>query len=57
MCSCDCGRLLSSFPIEVQLIYNVVLTSAVQQSDSDRYTYIYIYTHIVFNILFHYDLL
>ena len=38
------------FLIEVQLIYNVVLISAVQQSDSVKHMYVYIY------ILFHYGL-
>ena len=38
--------------IEVQLIYRVVLISAVQQSDS----VIHIYIDIVFHILFHYGL-
>ena len=32
------------FKIEVQLIYNV-LVSGVQQSDSDIYIYIYTHTH------------
>ena len=50
-----------SFLIEVYLIYNVVLISAVQQSDSvlqytQLYIYIYIYIHILFYILFHYGL-
>ena len=36
---------------EVQLIYNVVLVSGVQQSDSD------IHMYILFQILFHYRLL
>ena len=31
--------------IEVWLIYNVMLISAIQQSDSVTYIYIYIYTH------------
>ena len=31
--------------IEVQLIYNVVLASGVQRSDSDIYIYIYTHTH------------
>ena len=34
-------KFLKNF-IEIQLIYNVVLTSAVQQSDSIIHTYIYI---------------
>ena len=42
---------ISFFLIEVYLIYNVVLISAVQQSDSVIYIYIYIY------ILFHCGLL
>ena len=33
--------LILIFFIEVQLIYNVVLVSGVQQSDSDIYTYIF----------------
>ena len=37
--------------IEIWLIYNVVLISAVQQSDS--IIHIYIYTHLVFHLLFH----
>ena len=41
---------------EVQLTYNVVLISAVQQSDSDIYIYIYTHTHVLFQILFHYGL-
>ena len=36
---------LNLFSIEVELIYNVVLVSRVQQSDSVLYIYIYIYTH------------
>ena len=39
------------FFIEVQLIYNVVLVSGVQQSHSDIYTHIY-----SFQILFHHRL-
>ena len=39
--------LFSSF-IEVELIYNVVIISAVQQSDS----VIHVHTSIVFHILF-----
>ena len=39
------------FFIEVQLIYNVVLVSGVQQSDS------VIYIYILFQVLFHYGLL
>ena len=45
--------LLKKFFIEVYLIYNVVLVSGVQQSDSVIHTYIY----ILFPILFHYGLL
>ena len=42
----------SLFFIEVQLIYNVALITAVQQSDSGIYTHIYIYTHTLFKIFF-----
>ena len=47
------------FLIKVELIYNVVLVSSVQQSDSVLYIYIYIYIYIYlpFQILFHYRLL
>ena len=38
-------------------IYNIVLVSGVQQSDSVIYIYIYIYTHTKFQIIFHYRLL
>ena len=44
-----------SFFLEVSLIYNVVLVSGVQQSDSAIYIYIYIYICIyiyIFQILF-----
>ena len=41
---------------EVQLIYNVVLVSSVQQSDSVIHIY-RIYIYILFYILFHYRLL
>ena len=34
------------FFIEVQLIYNVVLVSGVQQSDSVIYMYMYVYIYI-----------
>ena len=48
------------FFIEVKLSYNVLLNTAVQQSDSYTYVciYIYIYIHIyiLFHILFHYGL-
>ena len=51
--------------IEVQLIYNVVLVSGVQQSDSVIhiyvyvyiYIYIYIYIYVLFQIIFPYRLL
>ena len=44
--------------IGVQLIYNVVLVSGVQQSDSVMYIKcMYIYVYIGFQILFHYKLL
>ena len=40
--------------IEIWFIYNVVLISAVQQSDSIIYIYVYkIYTHMVVHLLFH----
>ena len=48
-----CISNLILFLIEVQLIYNVVLIAAVQQSDS--VIHIYIYTHS-FSYSFHYDL-
>ena len=35
------------FFIKVQLIYNVVLVSGAQQSDSARYIYIYIYYTLI----------
>ena len=40
-------------PVKVQLIYNLVLISAVQHSG----TVIYIYTHLIFYIHFHCGLL
>ena len=40
--------LKKNYFTEIQLIYNVVLISAVQQSDS------VIYIYILFHILFHY---
>ena len=48
---CATREALNLFFIEVQLIYNVVLISAVQQSDS----VIHIHTFF-FNIVFHYGL-
>ena len=39
--------------IEVELMYNVVLISAVLQSDTYIHTYIYIYIYLLFHILFH----
>ena len=45
------------FFIEIQLIYNVVLVSSVQQSASFIHIYIYIYIYILFQIIFHYRLL
>ena len=39
------------FLIEIQLLYNIVLISAVQQSDSVMHIYV-----LLLNILFHYDL-
>ena len=44
------------FLIEVQLIYNVLSVSGVQQSDSVIHIYIYIYMYS-FSDLFHYRLL
>ena len=46
VCVCVCVYLIF---IEIQLIYNLVLVSGVQQSDS--------YIYILFQILFHYKLL
>ena len=43
--------------IEVELIYNVVLGSGVQQSDSVLFIYLFIYLFILFQILFPYSLL
>ena len=43
-------------PNWTELIYNVVLISAVQQRDSVIYIYIFTYTHSFENILFHCDL-
>ena len=42
------------FLIKVELIYNIMFVSGVQQSDSVIYTNIYVYS---FFILFHYSLL
>ena len=39
------------FLIEIQLLYNIVLISAVQQSDSVMHIYV-----LLLNILSHYDL-
>ena len=47
-------QILSSFSIEVQLIYSIVLVSGVQQSDS---VCVYIHIHILFSVLSHYSLL
>ena len=43
------ARILSLFLIEVELIYNVVLISAVQQSDSviHTYTFFFIFSSIM----------
>ena len=51
--------LVSFFLIEVYLIYNVVLVSGVQQSNSILHTYVCVCMHIyiLFQILFHYRLL
>ena len=46
--------IFAVFKIEVQLIYNVVSVSSVNQSDSDIHTHTH--THILFNILSHYGL-
>ena len=53
-----------NFSTEVQLLYNIVFVSSIQQSDSilyiciyiQIYTYIYTHTHMIFHILFHYGL-
>ena len=42
--------------IEVQLIYSVVLISAVQESDSVMHIYIFMYIYLHIYILFHYGL-
>ena len=47
----DLANVFLTCLIEVQLMYKVVLVSAVQQSDSD-YTFIYVLSHT----LFYYDL-
>ena len=44
--------LFKIYFIQVYLIYNVVLISAVSQSDSVIYIHIYIHTHIYIHILF-----
>ena len=49
---CLC-QVVFFFLIEIKLIYNVMLFSGVQQSDS----LMYLYTSILFQILFHYSLL
>ena len=53
------GHDLVTKPPPPQLIYNVVLISGIQHSDSHIYIYIYIYIHIyiLFQILFHCRLL
>ena len=54
---CDKSRwilktiLKKSYFIEVQLIYNVVLISAIQQSDSVIHIYIYTFFFILFSIM------
>ena len=40
----------------LQLIYNVVLISIIQQGDSVTHTHTHIYTHILLHVLFHYGL-
>ena len=46
---------LKNFFIEVELIYNIVLISAVQQINSviHTHTHTHTHTHILFQILFH----
>jgi len=50
---------LNLFFIEVELIYNVVLVSSVQQSDSVLYIYIHTHTHSFsyFSIMIFYKIL
>ena len=47
------SNLFKLLKIEIRLIYNVVLISGTQQSDS----VIHIYIYLLFQILFHYRLL
>ena len=42
------------FIIEERFIYNVVLITAVEQSDSVMHTHTHTHTYIFFFILFHY---
>ena len=44
------------FLSEAWLIYNVVLVSGIQQSDSVIDTHVYMYIYILLQILFHYKL-
>ena len=57
--SCCLGPFILFYYIEVQLMYNVVLVSGVQHSDSVLYIYIciYVYIYILFQTLFPYKLL
>ena len=48
------SSIFFNYFIEVYLIYDVVLISAIEQSDSD--IDIDIYTHILFHVLFHFGL-
>ena len=45
------------FLAELQLIYNIVLVSGIQQSDSAIYVSVFIYIYILLQILFHHRLL
>ena len=45
------GEEWNNFLIEVELIYNIVLVSGVQHNDS--VIHIYVYTYVLFLILFH----
>ena len=59
MCACVCVCVMTSFfliyLIEVYLIYNVVLISTVQQSDSVMHRYIFFF--IFFSIMVYYRIL
>ena len=45
------------FSIEVWLIYSVVLVSGVQQNDSDKYIYIYVFVYRLFSHIGYYRIL